>query len=187
MAWHCRSAACYNSTMRKLYTVAFPSLSETDARFIAGIRARHDRQASVLGSHFTLLFGCDRVDEAAYVDHVRAVAATTMAFQFTCLETEPDEDEGRGYAYLVPELGRMDLVTLHGQLYTGPMAPHLRKDKRFAAHMTIGHAASLDEAASLCDELNADGVDIAGSIDALVVGCVEHGHFVELARIALRH
>jgi hypothetical protein len=53
--------------------------------------------------------------------------------------------------------------------------------------MTIGHAANLDDAASLCDELNADGVDVAGSIDALVVGCVEHGRFVELARIALRH
>ncbi len=173
--------------MRKLYTVAFPSLSETDTRFIAEVRARHDRQASVLGPHFTLLYACDQVDEATYVDHVHAVAASTMAFQFACLETEPDENEGRGYIYLVPELGRMDLVTLHEQLYTGPMAPHLRKDKRFAAHMTIGHAANLDAAAGLCDELNADGVDIAGSIDALVVGCVENARFLELARIALRH
>lgn len=173
--------------MRKLYTVAFPSLSETDLRFIAGIRARHDRQVSVLGPHFTLLHGCDRVDEATYIDHVRAVAASTMAFQFACIETEPDEDAGRGYVYLVPDLGRMDVVTLHDQLHTGPMAPYLRKDKRFVAHMTIGHAANLDEAAALCDELNAEGVDIAGSIDALVVGCLEHGRFVELARIALRH
>ena len=173
--------------MRKLYTVAFPSLSETDVRFIAEIRARHDRQVSVLGPHFTLLHGCDRVDEAVYVDQVRAVAASTMAFQFACLETEPDEEEGRGYVYLVPDLGRMDVVTLHDQLCTGPMAPCLRKDKRFVAHMTIGHAANLEEAAALCDELNAEGVDIAGSIDALVVGCVEHGRFVELARIALRH
>lgn len=173
--------------MRKLYTVAFPSLCETDVRFIAEIRARHDRQVSVLGPHFTLLHGCDRVDEAVYVDHVRAVAASTMAFQFACLETGPDEDEGRGYVHLLPELGRMDLVALHDSLYTGPMAPYLRKDNRFVAHMTIGHAANLDEAAALCDELNAEGVDIAGSIDALVVGCVEHGRFVELARIALRH
>ncbi len=173
--------------MRKLYTVAFPSLSETDARFIAGIRAKHDRQVSMLGPHFTLLFGCDRVDETSYVDHVRAVAASTMAFQFACLETEPDGDDNGGLVYLVPELGRMDIVTLHDQLYAGPMAPYLRKDKRFVAHMTIGHAASLDAAASLCDELNADGVDIAGSIDALVVGCVEQARFVELARIALRH
>jgi 2'-5' RNA ligase len=173
--------------MRKLYTVAFPSLSETDARFIAEIRARHDRQVSVLGPHFTLLYGCEHVDEATYVDHVRAIAGSTMAFQFACLETEPDEDSGRGYLYLLPELGRMDLVTLLDRLYAGPMAPHLRKDKRFVAHMTIGHAANLDDAARLCDELNAEGVDISGSIDALVVGCVEHARFVELARIALRH
>ena len=173
--------------MRKLYTVAFPSLSETDTRFIAGIRATHDRQVIILGPHFTLLFACGQVDEATYIDHVRAVAAQTMGFRFACLETAPDEDEGRGVFYLVPELGRMDVVTLHDRLYTGPMAPYLRKDKRFVAHITIGHAASHDAAAELCDELNVDGVDVAGSVDALVVGCLENGRFVELARFALRH
>ena len=35
--------------MRKLYTVAFPTLNDADARFIAAIRARHDRQATLLG------------------------------------------------------------------------------------------------------------------------------------------
>jgi len=173
--------------MRKLYTVAFPSLDEPDARYIAEIRAKHDRQVGVIEPHFTLLFGCDQVDEATYVDHVRAVAAATMGFRFACLETAPDEDDGHGVVYLVPELGRMDIVALHAALYAGPMAPYLRKDKRFVAHMTIGHAANPEAAEALCDELNAEGVDIAGSIDALVVGCVAHGRFVELARFALRH
>ena len=67
------------------------------------------------------------------------------------------------------------------------MAPHLRRDRHFVAHMTIGHAADFAAAARLCDELDAEGINIAGSIDALVVGCVERGHFVELARFALRH
>ena len=175
--------------MRKLYTVAFPSLDESDARFLGEIRARHDRQVAVLGPHFTLLFGCDRVDEAEYIEHVRAIAATTQALRFACIETEPDsdDDDGRGYVYLVPELGRVELMALHDQLYTGPMAPHLRKDKRFVAHITIGHAADYDAAVMLCDELNDQGIDITGSIDALVVGCLEHGRFVELARFALRH
>ncbi|MCK9684694.1 2'-5' RNA ligase family protein [Scleromatobacter humisilvae] len=173
--------------MRKLYTVAFPSLGEEDARIIAGIRARHDRQVSVLGPHFTLLFACDAVDEAIYVDHVRTIAASTVSFPFTCLETEPDEGAARGVVYLVPDLGRNQLTTLHDRLYTGPMAPHLRHDVQFVAHMTVGHAADVDAAAALCDAINADGIDIAGTIDALVVGCVEHGRFVELARFALRH
>jgi 2'-5' RNA ligase len=173
--------------MRKLYTVAFPSLDESDARFIADIRARHDRQVSVLGPHFTLLFGCDQVDEATYVEHVRTIAATTMAFRFACIETEPDGDATHGYAYLVPELGRVDVMVLHDLLYTGPMAPHLRKDMHFVAHITIGHAENYDAAVLLCDELNAEGIDITGSIDALVVGSLENGRFVELARFALRH
>src|SRR6202008_3532075 len=73
-----------NRAMRKLYTVAFPRLNDADARFIPGIRARHDRQARMLGPHFTLLFGCDAVDEATYIEHVRAVAASTAAVRFEC-------------------------------------------------------------------------------------------------------
>jgi len=173
--------------MRKLYTVAFPTLPDAAARFVAGIRARHDRQVNMLGPHFTLLFGCDAVAEATYVDHVRAIAATTRAFPFRCTEAEPDADDGKGYVYLVPELGRDALNALHDALHTGPLAPHLRADLHFVAHITVGHGDDMAAAAQLCDDLNAGQIHVAGTIDALVVGCVEHGHFVELARFALRH
>jgi 2'-5' RNA ligase len=173
--------------MRKLYTVAFPTLDDADARFIAAIRARHDRMASVLGVHFTLLFGCDGVEESAYIDHVRTIAAATPAFAFRCRDAEPDADDGKSYVYLVPRLGRDAVTALHDALYTGPLAPFLRKDIDFVAHMTVGHGATLADAERLSDELNADGFDVSGTIDAVVVGCVEHGRFVELARFALRH
>jgi 2'-5' RNA ligase len=173
--------------MRKLYTVAFPTLNEADARFVAGIRASHDRQARMLGPHFTLLFACDAVDESTYVEHVRASAAAMPAFRFDCRDAAPDSDEERGYAYLVPSRGRAELTALHDQLYTGPMAAHLRKDLHFVAHITVGHCATFADAQRLCDELDADGIDISGAVDALVVGCVESGRWVELARFALRH
>ncbi len=174
--------------MRKLYTVAFPSLTAASARFVAEFRARHDRQASVLGPHFTLLFGCDAVAEDAYIEHVRAVAATMPAFHVHCPGAQADrDDDGAGLVYLVPERGRGDVQALHDALYTGPMAPHLRKDGRYIAHITVGHCASLDAATALADDLNAGGIDIAGGVDAVVVGCVESGRFVELARFALRH
>ena len=173
--------------MRKLHTVAFPSLTAASARFIAEFRARHDRQAALLGPHFTLLFGCDAVDEATYLEHVRAVAAVTAAFHVHCEGTLPDSDETGGYVYLVPDGGRSAVEALHDALYTGPMAPHLRKDRAYIAHITIGHCATRAEAEALSDELDADGIDIAGGIDALVVGCIEDGRFVELARFALRH
>ena len=48
--------------------------------------------------------------------------------------------------YLVPDLGRGEITALHDRLYTGPMAPHLRRDTHFVAHMTIGHAAEADPA-----------------------------------------
>ena len=173
--------------MRKLYTVAFPTLNEADARFVAGIRAKHDRQSRMLGPHFTLLFACDAVEEATYLEHVRAIAATTPAFLFESRDAEPDSDADRGYAALVPSRGRAEFTALHGRLYTGPMAAHLRKDMRFVAHITVGHCANFADAQRLCDELNADGFAISGAVDALVVGCVENGAWVELARFALRH
>ena len=173
--------------MRKLYTVAFPTLNEADARFVAGIRARHDRQSHMLGPHFTLLFACDAVDEPTYLEHVRAIAATTAAFTFDARDAEPDSDADRGYAYLVPTRGRGEITWLHDRLYTGPMAPHWRKDRHFVAHITVGHCADFAAAQRLCDDLNADGFDISGTVDALVVGCVEDGRWVELARFALLH
>jgi 2'-5' RNA ligase len=173
--------------MRKLYTVAFPTLNEADARFVAGIRDSHDRQARMLGPHFTLLFACDAVAEAIYLEHVRSIAATTPAFRFDSRDAEPDSDAERAYVTLVPTRGRAELTALHDRLYTGPMAPHLRKDLRFVAHITVGHCASFADAQHLCDELDGDGFEIAGAIDALVVGCVEGGTWVELARFALRH
>lgn len=173
--------------MRKLYTVAFPNLGEADARFVEGIRASHDRQAHLLGAHFTLLFGCEAVDEATYLEHVRAIAAATPAFPFDSRDAEPDSDDETGYAYLVPSRGRAELEQLHDRLYSGPMAAHLRKDLRFIAHVTVGHCATFAGAQRLCDELNGDGFDIAGAVDALVVGCVEGGRWIELARFALMH
>jgi len=173
--------------MRKLHTVAFPSLTAASARFIAGFRARHDRQAALLGPHFTLLFGCDAVDEAAYIEHVRSVAGASAAFHFHCESALPDSDDDTGYVYLVPERGRAEIEALHDALYAGPMAPRLRKDKAYIAHITIGHCANVAQAEALCGELNADGVDIAGGIDAVVVGCIENGRFVEVARFALKH
>jgi hypothetical protein len=171
--------------MRKLYTVAFPSLADADTRCIAEFRAAHDRQASVLGPHFTLLFACDAVDETAYIDHARTIAATTRAFPFHCRTAEPDADEDTGYVFLVPDTGRDAVTALHGALYTGPLAPFLRKDIPSVAHITVGHGADLAAAMRLCEALNARGVDVAGTVDHIVVGCVEHGRFVELAKLPL--
>ncbi len=173
--------------MRKLYTVAFPSLTAASARFVAEFRARHDRQAGLLGPHFTLLFGCDAVDEADYLAHVRGVAGATAAFQVQCDIAQPDSDADGGYVYLVPDRGRDAVEALHDALYGGPLAPHLRKDRAYIAHITVGHCADRAAAQALCNELNADDIDVAGGIDALVVGCIEHGRWVELARFALRH
>jgi hypothetical protein len=64
--------------MRTLYTLAYPTLHEADLRFIETFRREHDlRYRDVVAAHFTLVFGCDAVNEAEYLE--RNLRASTAA------------------------------------------------------------------------------------------------------------
>lgn len=70
--------------MRTLYTIACPEVDDRAQRFIERVRAAHDPQHAVVEAHLTLLFGSAVTDEAAYADHVRAVAGRTGPIRFAC-------------------------------------------------------------------------------------------------------
>ena len=136
--------------MRKLYTVAFPSLDESDARFIAEIRAQPRPPGDRAGA---ALHAAVRLRSRRRVELRRPRAGGRRAddgLPFACLETEPDEDEGTRRRLPGARAGPHGRHHAARPLYTGPMAPYLRKDKRFVAHITIGHAANLDAAAERC-------------------------------------
>ena len=96
-----------------------------------------------------------------------------------------DDESDRGYVFLVPDEGYSRISLLHDQLYTGLLQPFLRLDLPFTPHMTIGTQPDHLAAKNLCDRLNADGLSIAGSIDALTVGALEQERIHDLARIEL--
>lgn len=173
--------------MRTLYTIAPLAIADGDRAFIDDFRARHDPQAGIVEPHFTLIFACAAVGEADYLAHVRAVAAHAPAVDFSCryamLGADPRNTDG--YVYLVPDAGHAALSRLHDHLHAGVLAPQRRLDLPFTPHVTIGRCRERAQARRLCDELNATPLQVDGRAEALVVGTVEGGRFVDLARFAL--
>src|SRR5438067_3052922 len=98
--------------MRKLYTLAYPSLREADASFIDRFRHEHDvRYRDVVAPHFTMAFACDAIEEANYRRHVEAVAQCNQPINFSCryaMLGADDEDE-TAYVFLVPDEGYSQL------------------------------------------------------------------------------
>lgn len=173
--------------MRTLYTIAPLVIADADRAVIDAFRTRHDPQAAIVEPHFTLVFACAALAEDDYLAHVRAVAAASPPIGFSCRYAMLGADDGNadGYVFLVPDEGHAALSHLHDRLYAGLLAPVLRLELPFTPHVTIGRLRERAQAKALCDELNAGALRIDGRVDALVVGTVEAGRFVEIERYAL--
>lgn len=172
-----------------LYTLAFPSLSASDAAFVESFRAEHQsEQSNVVAAHFTMVFGCATVPRDEYVQHVQSVAEASSSVRFACRYAMlgADDEDDTAYVFLVPNAGFAELSLLHDRLYTGVLSSHLRLDLPFIPHITIGRLAERRAAKALCDALNSRGVNIEGSVGALVVGARENGRIQSLARFELR-
>jgi len=174
--------------MCALYTLAYPTLSEADTYFIQQFRAEHDTRHNVVDPHFTMVFGCNAVAEAEYLQHIAAVAQNHFAINFSCRYAMlgADDQNKTAYVYLVPDEGYSQLSLLHDSLYTGVLSSHLRLDIPFVPHITIGTLADRLAAKQLCDVLNERGLCIQGSVSALTVGALENGKVNNLASLKLR-
>lgn len=176
--------------MVPLYTVAFPVFSAEQRAQIDELRGLHDaRNARMIAPHFTLVFACSALEEHAYLNHVRPIAASTPRIVFACREVEfHAAPEGDGvHVYLVPDSGASSITLLHDALYQGPLAPCLRHDLPYLPHITIGRVASQDQAKGLCDFLNARGLSFEGGINALSIGSLREERFRTHATCALRN
>lgn len=174
--------------MTHLLTVAFPTLSPEDAEFIDAFRKLHDAsRRNAVAAHFTLVFGCSSLGLHEYTEHVARVASSSAAIPFECRYAMlgADDQDDTAYVFLVPDHGFSKLSSLHDALYTGPLQPHLRLDLPYVPHITIGSTRNRPDAKALCDQLNARGVQVTGTISALAVGAVEDGVFKKLSTHAL--
>jgi len=174
--------------MRRLFTVAFPEWSDTDAAWVDDFRRRHDVAArDLIGPHVTLVFGCSALPLPDYLTHVERASAQapalTARFRYAMLGA--DDEQELAYVFLVPDEGHAALSLLHDRLYAGPMAAHLRLDLPYTPHITIGRSTDRRQAKAWCDQLNDAGLDIVARMPTVTVGEIDAGRFVRLADFPL--
>jgi 2'-5' RNA ligase len=170
-----------------LFTIACLDIPDAQRRFIDGFRRAHDPQVALVPAHFTLVFAGIDIDEAAYLRHVESVAQATAPIRFhcRCAMLGADERAERAFVYLVPDEGHAAIALLHDRLCAGPLASGRRLQLPYTPHVTIGACADFRQAKAWCDALNAQGVDVAGTLSALTVGAVRSGSFQVLRRFPL--
>lgn len=171
----------------RLFTVAFPALASADDAAVEALRAAHDPQHALLPAHFTLLFGLDVDDVAAYSAHVAAVAAATPAFGFVCRQAQAVHDPlgGRWQLHLRPTEGEAALQQLHQRLLDGPAAGARRPDIGYAPHITVATLPDKTAAQALQAQCGAPLLPLQGRITTLHVGALQDGRFVRLSAHAL--
>ena len=110
-------------------------------------------------AHFTLVFPFEGVPQEDVAAHAVAVAASTsaVAFRLTAAAAVSDGPDAESHVFLLPSQGETEVRRLHGELYSGVLAPQLRRDLPYHPHVTVGafaqHADAERTAASLgpCD------------------------------------
>lgn len=174
--------------MRRLYTLAYPTLTTPDKKLIDAFRVQHDlRSAGMVEAHFTMVFGATVIDTWRYIDHIKGIAGTVPPIQFHCRYAMlgADDIDETAYVFLVPDEGYSKLSLLHDRLYSGLLAPLLRLDLQYVPHITIGTCPVRHEAKRLCDDLNARGVSIAGKVETLTVAAMVDGKIENLEEFRL--
>jgi 2'-5' RNA ligase len=169
--------------------VDYPRIAAADFEWIQEYRKRNDpRYFQLIDPHFTLVFPVADVPAEHFCRDVRTRASGTelIAFEIKVATINRDLTGSYYHEFLVPDAGYAALVKLHDRLYSGVLAPHLRLDIDFIPHIAIGNTEDPFVAKRNVDALNARGVQITGTIDALDILEYDGGRIRPLDRVVLR-
>ena len=166
--------------------VAFPAFEAADRQFVESIRAKHDPEAKRIAPHFTLVFPAIlplRDTEA----HIARVAQSTQPLRFVLRRAAvvPDHIGTAGHIFLLPEDGRDALAGLHDRLNEGMPRPQSKRGVPFTPHVTVAAANTLEPLHALAGDLNAKGMNIRGSVSAIVLVEVTMTEIRQVAHFAL--
>lgn len=169
------------------FVLAYPRLSPADHTWIEAYRAAHEPRFDRLPpAHFTLVFGVDDMAEDKFVEEIerRLAGASKIAFELTAATVNHDHTGERFNLFLVPKQGHAEIIELHDALYAGALARHLRRDIDYIPHITIGGGEGPD-CQRQADALNASGVALRGTLDAVDIVRYEAGKITPLGTFAL--
>jgi 2'-5' RNA ligase len=171
-----------------LACVGYPTLEDSDHRWIESFRARHDPQASRIRAHFTLVFPVELAAEPV-VEHLSVILKNARPIPFVLRRAEPVPDliASGSPVFLVPEEGRDEIVALHDRLYGGLLRRFLRKDLPFLPHITVGGSATFDPSQRLAAELNRETLAVPGVIEHVDLIEITNEGIKTVVKFALEH
>lgn len=169
------------------YTVAYLSISESQARWIQDFRRKHDPHFTVVEPHFTMVFGVRDVEESVYLQHIESVANASGPIQFRCgyAMLGADDIDDTAYVFLVPNEGNAEVSLLHDKLYQGVLEPYHRLEFPYIPHVTVASMKDFKHAKQLCDELNSKRVHVEGWLSSLSAGVLKDGKLQTLRTFPL--
>ena len=171
-----------------LYALAYPKISKFDQGFIRGFRKQHDQKnVNVVDFHFTTVFGITDITEIDYIEHLKAIVPQIPQIDF-CLRYAmlgKDDFSKDFYVFLVPDEGYSALSLLHDKLYTGLFEDSLKLEIPYIPHITIAMGKDPQKMKLLRDEINANIININGTIDEITVSRYTDNVINNIEKVAL--
>lgn len=172
--------------VRKLAVVAYPTLSADDRRWIEGIRARHDPQASRIAAHVTLVFPTEVAEDALLAQVETALRLfEPIPVVLGRAAAHPDPIGGGSRVFLLADEGDAQLRAVHDAMYAGVLAAHRRRDVPFVPHVTVAARARLDACERLARRLGEERRIVRCAIDDVDVIEVGASSVRTVARVPL--
>jgi 2'-5' RNA ligase len=113
--------------------VHYPNINTED---INQIRQKYDPQVDLIDPHITLVFPIiESINKKNLILHIDSILSKWKTFSICLKGLQKSWDE---YMFLIVEEGKVDMVKLHNELYTGILAEYFREDLPFVPHLTLG-------------------------------------------------
>lgn len=100
------------------------------------LRRSYDPQIDLIDPHITFVFPVhEAIGEQRLVSHIEKVLRGWKPFPIHLQGLQRSWDNS---LFLLIQEGKMEVIRLHDELYTGILAKHLRDDLPFVPHLTLG-------------------------------------------------
>ena len=116
--------------------VHYPAI---DTDVIHQLRKKYDPQVDLIEPHLTIVFPLpESVGEQKLVSHLEQALLAWKPFTIRLKGLQRSWDN---CLFLLIEEGKLDVIRLHDELYTGVLAAYYRDDLPFVPHLTLGSFA----------------------------------------------
>lgn len=172
-----------------LIVISYPKINRQDFEWIQSIRKKYDElYFNVIKPHFTFIFPVESADDKKIISHLKKMITRQHEIEFNLSKTIINKDVFNNYwhIFLVPAKGEKEIMKLHDKLYTGILAPELRKDIPFIPHLGIANGKNKNKCLALEKRLSKNTISINGKINEINICRYENNKITTITKIRLK-